>query len=82
MTAHEVVIRLGRPRDLQLRGTRAGASPAFSADITEVTVPFADYRPAVAGEVVRTEADARFAGDLARAVREQRAREALEDESA
>lgn len=48
MTSHELVIRLGRPRDLQFRGTRAGASPAFSSDVTEVTIPFTDRESAEA----------------------------------
>jgi hypothetical protein len=73
LAAHEVVIRFGRPHDVQI-GTR------FTEDVREVTVPFADrqsaeaaqrditvfvrpvhdaggedYRPVVAGEVVRNE---------------------------
>jgi len=36
-----------------------------------------DYRPVVAGEVVETETEAKFAGDLARAVRAERDREAI-----
>jgi hypothetical protein len=81
--SHEVVIRLGRPFDIQTaaeldaRGMRTGG--AFLAGVREITIPFddedsaeealldirvtvrrvhdaggEDYRPVVAGEVVRT----------------------------
>lgn len=96
MASHELVIRFGRPFDVQVPGG------AFLRDVREVTIPFADresaeaalrevevlvravhdaggedYRPVVAGEVVATEAEAKFAGDLARAVRDERDREAV-----
>ena len=76
MTAHELVIRLGRPFDIRTTGG------AFLADVREITIPFADresaeaaqreisvcvrpvhdagsedYRPVVAGEVVREPAE-------------------------
>jgi len=94
VTAHEIVIRFGRPFDIRIRGE--------FRDATAVTIPFADqqsaeaalrevtlsvrevhdagaedYRPVVAGEVVPTETEAKFAGDLARAVRAERDREAV-----
>jgi hypothetical protein len=76
MSAHELVIRLGRPFDIH---TTVGA---FIAGVQEITVPFADresaeaaqreitvsvrpvhdaggedYRPVVAGEVIREAAE-------------------------
>lgn len=74
MTAHELVIRLGRPFDVRL------GNGAFLADVREIMIPFADresaelalrevqsfvrpvhdaggedYRPAVAGLVLRAD---------------------------
>lgn len=76
MTAHEIVIRLGRPFDIR------AADGVFLASVSEITIPFADrdsaeaaqreiavlvrpvhdagsedYRPVVAGEVVRAAAE-------------------------
>ena len=93
MTAHEIVIRLGRQFDVQ---TDHGA---FCDNVREITVTFndresaeaaqreitvsvrpvndaggEDYRPVVTGEVVQTEADVKFAADLAMAVLEERMR--------
>jgi hypothetical protein len=78
MTPHEIVIRFGRPFDIQ---TPAGG---WLGSVREITVPFADresaegaqrevevfvrpvhdaggedYRPVVAGEVVRTDSASR-----------------------
>lgn len=44
MTAHELVIRLGRPFDLQ------GDSGWFLADVREITVPFSDRESAEAAQ--------------------------------
>jgi hypothetical protein len=90
VTAHEVVIRFGRPFDIRIRGE--------FRDTTEVTIPFADQESAEAalrevtlsvravhdagGEEYRpvvagevVETEAEFAADLARAVGAQRERE-------
>lgn len=78
MTAHEVVIRLGRPFDIQARGEYQ--RPPVVTSTREITIPFADaasaeaalreitlavrrvndaggedYRPVVAGEIMRGE---------------------------
>ena len=42
---HEIVIRFGRPFDVQLRGTYSGSPFAF-ASTSEITVPFADRESA------------------------------------
>ena len=49
MTAHELVIRLGRPFGVQLRGTYSGAPFAFSTT-REITIPFADRESAEAAQ--------------------------------
>lgn len=49
MTAHEVVIRFGRPFDVQFRGTHSGAPFAFTTT-SEITVPFTDRESAEAAQ--------------------------------
>jgi hypothetical protein len=49
LTAHEIVIRLGRPFDVQFRGEHGGVPFAFSTT-SEITVPFADRESAEAAQ--------------------------------
>jgi len=93
VTAHEVVIRLGRPFDIRIRGE--------FRDTTEVTIPFADRESALAASLevtvtvrpvhdaggedyrpvvageVLTDADLKFTGDLAGAAGRERERSAI-----
>lgn len=45
--SHEIVIRLGRPFDVQLRGEHSGVPFAFTST-REITIPFADAASAEA----------------------------------
>jgi len=82
VTAHEVVVRFGRPFDVRARDCTAGTGGDTFRTVREIAVPFADresaeaaqreitvhvrpvhdaggedYRPVVAGEVVREPAE-------------------------